>query len=102
MFVNDRVPDFPPGRMRARSNARQQDLAIAAVYDRRTCRSHNLSLHFGNDLFRLDITARDHEPARTLSNSVTKENHDQTKRPAASEYASPTEAQCEIQLTLRQ
>src|SRR2546430_14062120 len=53
MFVHDRVPDFPPGRMRARSNARRPDLAIAAAFCRRTVRFPKLSLHFRHQFFPL-------------------------------------------------
>src|SRR5437899_10719698 len=60
MFVHDRVPDFPPRRMRARSNARGPDPAIAAVSAPRPFRSHTLALHFGNEPFRLEITSLGH------------------------------------------
>src|SRR5436190_24012942 len=91
MFVHDRMPDFPPGRMRARSNPRWQHLPVAAVYDRRTLRACDLSLDFANNLFRLGIPSVNHQPARAFRNPSTKENHYETEHGANPERAAPSQ-----------
>src|SRR5438132_3227225 len=58
MFVHDRVPNFPPGRMRARSNPRRPYVAVAGIGD--PGRAYDLSFHVGHDFFRLVIASMNH------------------------------------------
>src|SRR5436305_8240562 len=51
MFVYNRVPNFPPRRVRARSNPRRHFL-VAGISDPGRICSQDLSFHFSNDFFR--------------------------------------------------
>src|SRR5213080_3049139 len=96
MFVHDRIPNFPPRRVRARANARWEHLTVAAVSDRRSTRTANLSFYLGNDFFRFIIAAMNHQPAWTLRNPAPEENHDEPQGGADSKCESPPEPRREI------
>src|SRR5207247_3083969 len=49
MFVHDRLPNFSPRRMRARSNPGGR-FVVAGIGDPGRICSHNLPLHVGHDL----------------------------------------------------
>ena len=60
MFVHNRVPNFPPRRMRARANPRERCLAVAGIDDPGRVCSHDFSFHVRNDFFRLMIPPVNH------------------------------------------
>src|SRR6266487_3243344 len=91
MFVDDRIPNFVPWRVRARSNARGRRIAVARIGDPGCIRSHDRSFDLTNDSFRLLISSVNHEPARTFRNPSAKENYDQTKHRADPKCAAPTQ-----------
>src|SRR4029453_1969227 len=90
MFVQDRMPDFRPGRMRARSNPSWQHCSRGRrpLPSARAC---DFSFDFANNLFRLGIPSVNHQPARTFWNPSAKENHNETQRGANPERAAPSE-----------
>src|SRR5882724_8762265 len=91
MFVDDCIPNFMPGCMCAGSNAREEQVSVAAVCDRRTFRNTNLSFHVADNLLRLLIAAMNHQPTRTLRNPTAKENHNETERRTDSKGTSPSQ-----------
>src|SRR5215510_5868834 len=93
MFVHDRIPNFMPGRVCPRSNARGEQVtaAVAAVADRGRTRNANFSFHIANYLFRFRIATMNHQPTRTFWNPAAKENHNETKRRADSKSETPTQ-----------
>src|ERR671919_1578824 len=93
MFVHDGIPDFRPGRMRARSNPRWRHIAVVPTCrdDRGRSYARDLLLDFANNLFRLVIPSMDHKPARTFWNPSAKENNNETQQGANPECAPPSQ-----------
>src|SRR4029077_1085141 len=90
MLMYDGVPNFMPRRMRACSNPGEPRAIVAAVADRGSLRSKNLSLDVINDLFRFIVAPMNHQPTRTLRNPASKENHNETERRADSKSETPS------------
>ena len=90
MFVHNRVPNFPPRRVRARSNPRRHFL-VAGIGDPGRICSQDLSFHFSNDFFRLDIPPVNHQPTWAFGNPAAKENHDKPQGRADCKRAAPAQ-----------
>src|SRR5947199_1687766 len=88
MFVHNRVPNFPPRRVRARSNPRRHFL-VAGIGDPGRICSQDLSFHFSNDFLRLDIPTVNHQPTWAIWNPAAKENHDKPQGRADCKRESP-------------
>src|SRR5437667_3174311 len=90
MFVHNRLPNFPPRRVRARSNPRRHFL-VAGIGDPGRICSQDLSFHFSKDFFRLDIPPVNHQPTWAFGHPAPKENHDKPQRRSDSKRATPTQ-----------
>src|SRR5438128_7266135 len=87
MFVHNRIPNFAPRCMRARSDAcRRRIVSRQHLRARR-----HLVFDLSDNLLRLDISPVDHQPTRTFRNPSTKENHYETQRRADSKRAAPSQ-----------
>src|SRR6266404_3164702 len=91
MFVHDRVPNFPPPRVRAGANPRGRQIVVAGTGGPGHTRPDDVSFHVGHDFFRFTIASVNHQPTRTLRNPAAKENHDEPQRRADSKGAPPSE-----------
>src|SRR5438876_3629862 len=96
MFVHDRVPNFVPRCMRARSNTREECGGSIGVLEWwsngfwRRCITPMLlysitplrsdpSFHFADDPLCFVVAPMNHQPSRTLRNPASKENHNETE-----------------------
>src|SRR6266516_2846296 len=91
MFVHNRIPNFPPQGMRARTNPRGlRSVVVPTSRDDpgRLC-SHDFLFHLSNDSLSFIVPPVNHQPARAFRNPATKENYDESQRLADSECAPP-------------
>src|SRR5437870_12617643 len=91
MFMHDRIPTFPPRRMRARSNPGERGFVVVPTSPDdpgRLC-SHDLLFHLSNDSLSFIVPPVNHQPSRAFRNPATKENYDESQRRADSECAPP-------------
>src|SRR5882724_1060870 len=97
MFMHDRIPNFPPRRVRARSNPRERSVVVPTSRDDPgRLRSHDLLFHLSNDSLSFIVPPVNHQPARTFRNPTTKENHDEPQRRADSKRTSPPEPRWDV------
>src|SRR5438552_4693414 len=92
MFVHDRIPNFPPWRMRARSNPRERFVVVPTSRDDPgRLYSHDLLFHLSNNSLSFIVPPMNHQPPRALRNPAAKENYDEPQSRADSECAPPPE-----------
>src|SRR6059036_1255520 len=82
MFVHDRIPNFPPRRMRPRADTRGPSSTVAGIDDPGRICSHYFSFYLTNDPFRFVIAAVNHQPTRTFWNPAAEENHNEPEHRA--------------------